>query len=86
MFRRYLVSIGISAAPIIFHSYTDATKREMIPSILGDELQSILFVFCIKNMSSSLYSKDLFADCNVRISAQCLGIDISTKTNPLLIP
>lgn len=86
MFRRYLVSRGISAAPIIFHSYTDATKREMVPSILDDELQSILFVFRIKNMSSSLYSKDLFADCNVRISAQCLGIDINTNKTPLLTP
>ena len=81
-FRHHLLSTGISAAPIVFHYYIDNNNKEMAPKMMNDELQSILLVFRLQNLAPSMYSNNIFADCNIRISAQCLG---NNNTISLLI-
>ena len=72
-FRHHLLSTGISAAPIIFHHYMDNNNKEMAPKLLNDEFQSMMVVLRMQNLVPSVYSNNVFADCNIRISAECLG-------------
>ena len=88
-FRNYLISQGLSAAPITFHSNND--KKELSPinvpkylndngfdtNIVQEEILSMLLVFRLQNKALSSYSNNIFVDFNVRISAQCLGIIIN---------
>jgi len=81
-FRQHLLSRGVSAAPIVFHYYIDSDTKEMAPKFVDDELQSMLLVFRLQNLTPSMYSNNIFSDCSIRISAQCLG---NNNTISLLI-
>jgi hexosaminidase len=67
-FRKQLIKNGISAALINFHI---EENNEMKPIIVDDEFKSMKLIFKIQK-SYSVYNK--LINCNIRITAQCLGI------------